>query len=208
MLFRFALASVSLAVALPSLAACGGGQTTADSAKSPATPAASTEASPAAPTGDAGSATTTVALRGGGDLQGAKLSETHTVTSTSSSASAGSNAPAGAHGHEPGRGPADIRAIVMAHRDEARACYDNALAAHPGIEGDLFIQWTIDPKGNVTKLSADASHSAISEPTVVACVAAVIQKIQFAPSPGGYESKAFYPFNFRPHQFQKPAGGQ
>jgi hypothetical protein len=108
--------------------------------------------------------------------------------------------------HDPGRGPTDIRAIVVAHRDEARACYDKALQDHPGIEGDLVVIWTIDPKGNVTQTSLDSSRSQVTEPMVVACVSEIIKKIQFAPSPGGFETKAFYPFNFHPrHSKQPPA---
>ena len=61
-----------------------------------------------------------------------------------------------------------------------------------------MIQWTIDPKGNVTQASADSTRSQITEPTVVACVTDIIKKIQFAASEGGYETRAFYPFNFRP----------
>jgi len=153
---------------------------------------------------DAGPATTTTALGDGGDLQGSKLVETHTVASTSASSGP---APKGPHSHDPGRSPADIRAIVVAHRDEARACYDRALPTHPGIEGDLVVQWTIDPKGNVSQISSDTSRSQITESTVVACVADIIKKIQFASSPGGFETKAFYPFNFHPRHSQ-PAGGQ
>ncbi len=176
--------------------ACGGGAAESDGAKVPGaspTPAAAADAgapSPEAPT-------TTVALPDGGDLQGAKLTETKTVAST-----AGSAAPApakGPHGHEPGRGPDDIRAIIIARRDEARACYDTGLKDHPGIEGDLVIAWTIDPKGNVTQAAVDSSRSQIVEPTVVACVTDIIKKVQFASSPGGFETKAFYPFNFHPH---------
>ena len=103
-----------------------------------------------------------------------------------------------AHRHDPGRGADDINAIVKAHRDEARACYDKALPDHPGIEGDLVITWTIDPKGNVTKTSLDVGPSTIAEPTVVSCISDVIKRIQFAPSPGGFETTASYPFNFHP----------
>jgi hypothetical protein len=122
------------------------------------------------------------------------------------STSAGDAAPPpkAAHSHDAGRGPADIRAIVVAHRDEARACYDKGLAAHPGIEGDLVIQWTIDPKGKVTQVSVDAARSQIHEPGVAACIGDVIRKIQFAASPGGFETKAFYPFNFHPRGPQQP----
>jgi hypothetical protein len=191
--------------------ACAGGSADTGGANAPvgAAGSASPAAAGAAPTDSAASApanagpttTTTTTLGAGGDLQGAKLTQTTTVASTT-----GSSAPPtkGPHTHEAGRGPADIRAIVVAHRDEARACYDAALAKHPGIEGDLVIQWTIDPKGAVTQFSEDTSRSQITEPGVVACVGNVIKKIQFAASPGGYETKAFYPFNFHP---RKPAQG-
>jgi hypothetical protein len=89
---------------------------------------------------------------------------------------------------------------VVAHRDEARACYDKALSAHPGIEGDLVMRWTVDPKGAVTQVSNDAARSQIVEPSVVACIADILMKIQFAPSQRGFETKAFYPFNFHPRR--------
>ncbi len=183
--------------------ACGGGGAAAGGATAPGNGASS--ASPStADTSAAGAAaagpttTTTTTLGAGGDLQGAKLTQTTTVASTTGSSAAPPTK--GPHTHEPGRGPADLRAIVVAHRDEARACYDAALGAHPGIKGDLLIQWTIDPKGNVTAVSQDTDRSQITEPSVVACVGNVIKKILFAPSPGGYETKAFYPFNFQPRQ--------
>src|SRR5580704_14685685 len=102
---------------------CGGGA-------APAAGAASVDngASGAAP-GDAGAPksddstapTTTLALGDGGDLQGSKLVETHT-SAPAPAASADAAKPA--HGHDVGRSPQDIRAIIQAHRDEARACYD------------------------------------------------------------------------------------
>jgi hypothetical protein len=204
---RTLLASSVLVSMLTAPLACGGARASGEGAGTPPSTASvqpdggsagASEAAGSAPAVDAGPATTTtMTLGNGGDLQGAKLTESHTVASTTGSATPAR--PKGPHGHDPGRSPADIRAIIIAHRDEARACYDKALAVHPGIEGDLVIQWTIDPKGSVTQVSEDASRSQITEPSVVACIAAVIQKIQFAPSPGGYETKAFYPFNFHPH---------
>jgi hypothetical protein len=78
------------------------------------------------------------------------------------------------------------------------------LSSHPGIEGDLTIKWTIDPKGNVTQVSLDSSRSQIEEATVVACVGAIIRKIQFSPSQGGFETRASFPFNFHPHRAAQP----
>jgi hypothetical protein len=181
--------------------ACGGGNVATDGAKSPENPAASAapaDSAASAPVDAGPTTTTTTTLGAGGDLQGAKLTQTTTVASTTGSAAP---PPAkGPHTHDAGRMPADIRAIIQAHRDEARACYDAGLTTHPGIEGDLVIQWTIDPKGNVTQFSEDTTRSQIVEPAVVACVGNVIKKIQFAPSPGGFETKASYPFNFHPHK--------
>jgi hypothetical protein len=183
---------------------CGGGQTPAAAPAAPGGAGSATTADPTA--ADAGpTTTTTTTLPAGGDLQGAKLEQTTTVASTTGSAAP---APKGPHTHDPGRGVADIKAIVVAHRDDARACYDAALKDHPGIEGDLVIQWTIDPKGNVTAVTEDTSRSQITEPTVVACVVKIIQGIQFAPSAGGFETKAYYPFNFHPRHSQPAPGGQ
>lgn len=195
-------------VALPLAAvACGGGaQQTGPRAQAPVASGGDGNAAGAgtpAPTDPGPTTTTTVTLGDGGDLQGAKLQQTNTVASTTGSSAP---QPSGHHTHDPGRGPADIRAIVVAHRDAARACYDAALPSHPGIEGDLVMQWTIDPKGNVTRVSEDTARSQITEPGVVACIAKIIQGIQFAPSPGGFETKAFYPFNFHPHHAQGNGG--
>ena len=78
-----------------------------------------------------------------------------------------------------------------------------ALKDHPGIEGALVIQWTIDPKGTVIKASVDASRSAINETSVAACVIDIIKKIKFSEHPQGKETNTFYPFDFHPHTFKQ-----
>jgi hypothetical protein len=125
----------------------------------------------------------------GGALKGAPLAP---------ATSEGDGGRIGSRIREPGRGSEDIRAIVVAHRDEARACYDKSLVAHPGIEGDLVIRWTIDPKGIVTQVVNDTARSQILEPSLVSCIAEVLTNIQFAPSQRGFETRALYPFNFHP----------
>ena len=44
----------------------------------------------------------------------------------------------------------------------------------------------------------DASRSQIVEPTVVACVSDIIKKVQFAPSPGGFETQRVLPVQLPP----------
>jgi TonB family protein len=155
--------------------------------------------------GASGGMTTTTALGDGGDLQGAKLgSSSHTEVETKGDA--GPKAGAG-HTQEPGRKREDIQTIVMARRDEARACYDKGLKDHPGIEGDLTVKFVIDPTGSVSDASVDSSKSSINEPAVGACIVDIIKKIKFAPSKGGFETRANYPFNFHPKTFGKGDAG-
>jgi len=101
-------------------------------------------------------------------------------------------------GSEVGRKREDIQALVAARRDDARKCYDDALKAHPGIEGDLDIKWVIDPKGVVTDISVDDAKSQIHEPAVGTCIIEIIKKIKFAESAKGFETRTHYPYNFHP----------
>lgn len=198
--------------------ACGGAKPAGD-AKSPGEGTSPTEGAASSGGGNAtgassgavssggasGGTTTTTALPDGGELQGAKLgSSTHTEVETKGDA--GPKAGAG-HSQEPGRKREDIQTIVMARRDEARACYDKGLKDHPGIEGDLTVKFVIDPTGTVSDASVDTSKSSINEPTVGACIVDIIKKIKFAPSKGGFETRANYPFNFHPKTFGKGDAG-
>jgi hypothetical protein len=102
---------------------------------------------------------------------------------------------------EPGRSVKDIQVIVQAHRDEARACYDQAQQVHPDptMKGNLDVKWTIDPTGKVTDIAVDDSRSDIHDPAIGKCVVDVIKGIHFAVSAKGFETRAHYPFNFNPH---------
>ncbi len=203
------VASASLVLTV----ACGGGKTEAKAPGegTPTSSGSSGAATSGSSSGDvssggaSGGTTTTTSLPDGGELQGAKLgSSTHTEVETK-----GDGGPKAGPGHaqEPGRSRQDIQTIVMARRDEARACYDKGLKDHPGIEGDLTVKWTIDPAGKVTDAAVDSSKSTISEPGVGACIVEIIKKVSFAPSKGGFETRANYPFNFHPKTFGKPDAG-
>lgn len=151
--------------------------------------------------------TTTMQLGDGGDLQGAKLGD-KVHTETESKGNSGPKSTGGQSANEPGRSAKDLQAIVTARRDEARACYDKALTAHPGIEGDLDIRWVIDPQGNVTDASVDTTKSQILEPSVGSCIIDVIKKIKFAASAKGYVTHAHYPFNFHPKTVAPKGAGK
>jgi TonB family protein len=210
------IAVTILSASLVLTVACGGEK--AGDAKSPSgagTEGASSGAGPGPSSGASsgnvssggasGGTTTTTSLPDGGELQGAKLgSSSHTEVETKGDA--GPKAGPG-HSQEPGRSRQDIQTIIMARRDEARACYDKGLKDHPGIEGDLTVKWVIDPTGKVADASVDSSKSTINEPGVGNCIVEIIKKITFAPSKGGFETRANYPFNFHPKTFGKGDAG-
>jgi TonB family protein len=180
---------VAVTTSLAALAACGGSNPPSQTPVGVSAPVSAPDA--AAPsTGDPGPGTTTTATLGAaGGATGVKLTPT---------ASGDGGAPHPKHQAEMGRSIADIQAIVNSHRDEARACYDNALSNHPGIEGTIDIRWTVDPTGTVTDAEVDSSHTEILEPSVGTCIVAIIKKIRFNASAKGFETKAHYPFNFHP----------
>jgi hypothetical protein len=136
-----------------------------------------------------------------GDLQGTKLQSSSTASSTAAVPSDTAAAAHGPHASEAGRSVKDIQVIVQAHREEARACYDQAQVAHPDptLKGNLDVKWTIDPTGKVTDISVDDSRSDIHDPGIGKCVVDVIKGIHFAVSAKGFETRAHYPFNFNPH---------
>lgn len=210
---RSAAVSISFstlaAASIFTLVACGGGAKPAASpegntAQTPSDSTAagtgSTAGSATDPSKGAGPSTTTTTPSGstlpdGGELQGAKLqSSSKTVienkTEGTPKPQAGSS--------EPGRRREDIQTIILARRDEARKCYDDGLKAHPGVEGDLVIKWTIDPKGNPTDVMVDDSKSTIHEASIGNCIVEIVKKIKFAESAKGFETRTSYPFNFHP----------
>jgi TonB family protein len=185
----------------------GGGESASSSGGGSSGGASSGGAASGGPgsSGGASGGTTTTSLPDGGELQGAKLG-TSSHQEIETKGDAGPKAGPG-HSQEPGRRREDIQTIVMSRRDEARACYDKGLKDHPGIEGDLTVKFVIDPTGAVTDASVDSSKSTINEPGVGACIVDIIKKIKFAPSKGGFETRANYPFNFHPKTFGKGDAG-
>jgi len=178
-------------------AACGG--SSPPPASNPSAGTAGAAASSSAAAADAGPTTTTTATLGaGGDLSGAKLT-TASSSTVQTTQTTDTNAPVpGPHAQEVGRSVQDIRTLVMSHRDEARKCYDDNLKMYPGVEGDLDVKFTIDPKGVVSDAAVNDEKSSIHATGIGSCVVDVIKKIHFSESEKGFETRAHYPFNFHP----------
>ncbi len=72
-------------------------------------------------------------------------------------------------------------------------CYEKELLAHPGIAGDITVQFFITPTGSVTGSTGKGFDATVSN-----CVAGVVGNIEFPKSAGGVTVN--YPFTFRPAQ--------
>lgn len=164
-------------VVLSSALACGG------KTPEPATPQSQ---DPAAAPADPGSPSTTGELSADGGA-GTPLQETGTSG-------------------ESGRRREDIQAAVMAKRDQARSCYDTAQKANPTLEGDIAIQWVIDPQGVVTDPKVDTAKTTLQDPKLGDCIIGVIKSLKFPASGKGMETRANYPFNFHPKTTKSNTG--
>jgi TonB family protein len=85
-----------------------------------------------------------------------------------------------------------IRRYVKRSISKISECYEKELTTQPTLEGKVTIQFTIMPDGKVQK----ATGSGL--PKVDACVAAVIQTIEFPKPTDGGSVHVNYPFTFRP----------
>ena len=103
------------------------------------------------------------------------------------------------------RGKAEIQQVMADNRDKVRACYEAVLADNPGSKGDLVIDFTIDPRGEVKQAEVNWSASDLHIPELDTCAVDAVKAIKFPASSRGLESKVTYPFNFNPPRPGKPA---
>jgi TonB family protein len=116
-------------------------------------------------------------------------------------------APASSASAGPDRTMDDIRAVVSAHRDVFRACYDESQKAHPGVKGALVLHFMVNPDGSVKSAEIDPKRSDIHAPDLDACAVKAVKKLKFPPSRKGMESTVNYPFDFHPRTSLKTGAG-
>ena len=92
---------------------------------------------------------------------------------------------------DPGYDKTIIRRYIRRAIDRIAYCYDSQLLVHPGIEGEVLINFFIAPTGAVERSSGTGF-----DPQVARCVADVVRAIAF-PRPGdGAGVEVNYPFQF------------
>jgi len=85
-----------------------------------------------------------------------------------------------------------IRRYIKRNIQKIEYCYEKTLVTTPGLAGTAQIEFVIGADGKVTSSKGSGLDK------VDACVAGVIQGIEFPPPKGGGNVKVNYPFVFRP----------
>jgi TonB family protein len=104
------------------------------------------------------------------------------------------------------RSAAESNGVIREHRPEFRACYDRALAAHPGIAGKVEIAFSILPDGTVKDASVDEMKSETRDAGLSACLVSTVLAIKFPASTEEVGAKMHYPFDFKPGPVKHTVG--
>ncbi len=86
-----------------------------------------------------------------------------------------------------------IRRYIKRNIDKIAYCYEHELLAHPGLVGEVQVQFFIQPNGTVRGSVGKGFDAAVAS-----CVADVVGQIAFPAPPDGGGIQVNYPFNFRP----------
>jgi len=98
-----------------------------------------------------------------------------------------------------GSGEFDSKAVVAMIKSRLRAiqmCYEQQLRRNPTLAGKVTIEFTIQPRGNVTDVKA--KENSTGDQAVATCVANTVSMFRFNPGPEGGSVTYSYPFVFAP----------
>lgn len=105
----------------------------------------------------------------------------------------------GSGGDIGGSGDFDANLVVKVIKTRIRAiqaCYERELRRNPTLAGKVTIEFTIQPRGNVTNVKV--TNNSTGDSAVGACVANTVQRFRFNPGPEGGSVTFSYPFVFAP----------
>jgi hypothetical protein len=90
--------------------------------------------------------------------------------------------------------------IVKSKRDAFRCCFDIWSKKNPGVDGKIMMVWSLKQKGELDKVTIDASKSTLKAPDVEACMINIASGLSYPPSPSAKLTTFSYPFEFRAHK--------
>jgi Ca-activated chloride channel family protein len=94
-----------------------------------------------------------------------------------------------------------IRRHVRLHLAKVRYCYEKALVIDHDLEGTLATEFLITPEGATSSVEV----TGIGDQALHACVASIIENLQFPKAPGAGQVHVRYPFELRPSQPPSPS---
>ena len=98
-----------------------------------------------------------------------------------------------------GSGEFDSNLVVQTIKTRLRAiqmCYEQQLRRNPALAGKVTIEFTIQPRGNVTDVRV--KENSTGDSAVATCVANTVSGFRFNPGPEGGSVTYSYPFVFAP----------
>lgn len=78
--------------------------------------------------------------------------------------------------------PEVIQAVLQRNHGRFRLCYQHGLQRNPGLRGRVVLQFTIAPRGDVTRATATGD---LPDARVVSCMDRAVQGLQFPQSVSG-----------------------
>lgn len=89
----------------------------------------------------------------------------------------------------------DTRALLETRNDAIRSCYDNALAANPGLSGDVVVQFTVEKKTG-TIANATAAEGSTAPTELQDCVVSAVDGLALTPE-DRRDGQATFTYTFR-----------
>lgn len=91
---------------------------------------------------------------------------------------------------------AEIMAVIRAHLNEIRHCYEQTLQRAPNTTGNMRVVFVINTAGRVS--SANVTNTSISDAMMQGCVTGAVERWKFPIPRGGQDVTVTYPFGFTP----------
>jgi TonB family protein len=88
----------------------------------------------------------------------------------------------------------EIRAVINAHINEIRHCYEQLLQRSPNAAGRVEINFTVALSGRVSSVSV--GQSTLSDVVARGCMTGVVRRWEFPAPRGGQPVEVSYPFSF------------
>jgi TonB family protein len=90
----------------------------------------------------------------------------------------------------------EIMAVIRAHLNEIRHCYEQLLQRSPSASGKISVNFTVALSGNVSSVSV--AEATLNDSVMRGCVTGHIQRWDFPKPRGGQPVTVNYPFVFNP----------